>query len=182
MPGNDDESEQGAGRPRHFSGHAIHLLRTAQTNTLTLARMADQKASILLGATFLVFSLSVSRALTGQMPVSLMILATFSFLSSLCAVMAVLPSVSRPAPTRNATNLLFFGHFAWMDEDEWTEDLLDRMATDESVFRTMAHDMYQNGRVLQGKKYKFLALAYKMFVTGLFVTLGVFAFEMFAAA
>lgn len=164
--------------PRRFSNHAIHLMRTAQMSTLKLSQMADQKASILLGATFLVFSLSVSRALSGAMPVSLMILATFSFLSSLCAVMAVLPAVSRPAGAKNSTNLLFFGHFAWLDEEEWTEDLLDSLETDETVFRAMAHDMYQNGRVLQAKKYRFLALAYKMFMTGLFVTLAVFAFEV----
>jgi len=132
----------------------------------------------LLGATFLVFSLSVSRALTGEMPVSLMILASFSFASSLCAVMAVLPKVGRPdGPVKNR-NLIFFGHYTWMDEDEWTEELLARLETDRTVFETMAHDMYQNGQVLAGKKYRFLALAYKVFMTGLFVTLAVFGIEM----
>lgn len=159
-----------------YSPHAIHLMRTAQLNTLQLSQMADQKASILLGATFLVFSLSVSRALTGEMPVSLAILAAFSFLSSLCAVMAVLPSVKRPAGDADP-NLLFFGHFAWRDEAEWTDELLGRLEADETVFRTMAHDIYQNGRVLHGRKYRFLAHAYKVFMTGLFLTLIVFAIE-----
>ena len=171
---------------RAFSLHAIHLMRTAQLNGLTHARMADQKASILLGATFLVFSLSISRALTGQLPIALTVLAAFSFASSLGAVMAVLPNVSRPGRTgkargdgkRSASNLLFFGHFAWRDEEEWTEDLLDALQTDESVFRTMAHDLYQNGQVLQGRKFRFLSLAYRLFITGLVVTLGVFAVEM----
>jgi hypothetical protein len=164
--------------PETYSNHAIHLMRTTQQNTLKLSQMADQKASILLGATFLVFSLSVSRALTGQMPIALGILAGFSFLSSLCAVMAVLPAVSRPKGKLKLTNLLFFGHFAWLDEQEWTDDLLCRMETDEQVFRTIAHDIYQNGQVLQGKKYRVLALAYKVFMTGLFLTLAVFAFEV----
>ncbi len=161
-----------------YSNHAIHLMRTAQINTLKLSQMADQKASILLGATFLVFSLSVSRALTGQMPVSLMILASFSFASSLCAVMAVLPKVGRPDGRAKNRNLLFFGHYTWMDEEEWTEELLARLETDRRVFETIAHDMYQNGQVLAGKKYRFLALAYKVFMTGLFVTLAVFVLEM----
>ena len=161
-----------------YSNHAIHLMRTAQMSTLKLSQMADQKASILLGATFLVFSLSVSRALTGQMPVSLMILASFSFASSLCAVMAVLPKVGRPDGKVQNRNLIFFGHYTWMDEDEWTEELLARLETDRTVFETMAHDMYQNGQVLAGKKYRFLALAYKVFMIGLFETLAVFGFEM----
>lgn len=180
MPESDSATNGEAAAAARFSPHAVHLMRTAQMNTLTLARMADHKASILLGATFVVFSLSVSRALVGQMPVSLMLVATFSFLSSLCAVMAVMPSVARPTGSKNAVNLLFFGHFAWMDEDEWTAELLDRLGSDEEVFRTMAHDMYQNGCVLQRKKYKYLALAYKVFVTGLFVTLTIFAFEILA--
>ena len=177
---NDGESPAAAAPRREatYSNHAIHLMRTAQMSTLKLSQMADQKASILLGATFLVFSLSVSRALTGQMPVSLMILASFSFASSLCAVMAVLPKVGRPDGKTKNRNLLFFGHYTWMDEDEWTEDLLERLETDRTVFETMAHDMYQNGQVLAGKKYRFLALAYKVFMFGLFVTLAVFAVEM----
>ena len=176
--GTVDAAGQMPGNEVTYSNHAIHLMRTAQMSTLKLSQMADQKASILLGATFLVFSLSVSRALTGQMPVSLMILASFSFASSLCAVMAVLPKVGRPMGSENNRNLIFFGHYTWMDEDEWTEKLLERLKTDRTVFETMAHDMYQNGQVLAGKKYRFLALAYKVFMTGLFVTLTVFGFEM----
>lgn len=163
---------------RAFSLNAIHMMRTAQINGLTHARMADQKASILLGATFIVFSLSISRALTGQLPMALTVLAAFSFASSLGAVMAVLPSVSRPRGTDAKSNPLFFGHFAWRDEAEWTTELLCALETDESVFRTMAHDMYQNGQVLQAKKFRYLSLAYRVFVTGLVATLLVFAVEM----
>lgn len=169
---------------RAFSLHAIHLMRTAQMNGVTQARMADQKASILLGATFLVFSLSISRALAGNMPHALSVLAAFSFASSLCAVLAVLPSVSSPDADRpkGKANLLFFGHFASRDEEEWTADLLDALETDESVFRTMAHDLYQNGQVLQAKKFRYLSFAYWLFIAGLVVTLVVFAAEMLRGA
>lgn len=177
--GADKASEENA--ERTFSKQAIHLMRNAQISNLKLSQMADQKASILLGATFLVFSLSVSRALVGQMPVSLMILASFSFASSLCAVMAVLPKVGRPDGKSTNTNHLFFGHFAWMDEEEWQDELLDKLETDESVYRTMAHDMYQNGKVLAGKKYRYLALAYQAFMLGLALTLATFAYEVLSA-
>lgn len=175
-------SQQGRGQ-RVFSAHAIHLMRTAQLNGLTHARMADQKASILLGATFLVFSLSITRALTGDMPAALTVLAGFSFASSLCAVMAVLPSVSRPRSERPAkSNLLFFGDFAAQAEEEWTEELLQALENDESVFRTMAHDLYQNGQVLRDKKFRYLSLAYRLFIAGLLATLLVFGVEMWRGA
>lgn len=176
-PGREDEPVSETGE-RSFSLNAIHMMRTAQLNGLTHARMADQKASILLGATFIVFSLSISRALTGQLPVALTVLAAFSFASSLGAVMAVLPTVSRPKGKDSNSNLLFFGHFAWRDEEEWTQELLQALETDESVFRAMAHDMYQNGQVLQARKFRFLSAAYRVFITGLVVTLLVFAAEM----
>jgi len=96
--------------------------------------------------------------------------------------MAVLPAVNRPKGKMKLTNLLFFGHFAWLDEQEWTDELLCRMETDEQVFRTIAHDIYQNGQVLYRRKYRFLAYAYRLFIAGLCVTLAVFAFEWFKGA
>ncbi|MDZ4308812.1 Pycsar system effector family protein [Allopontixanthobacter sp.] len=163
---------------RVFSENAIHMIRTAQINTLTLSQMADQKASILMGATFLVFSLSISRSLTGDMPASLVLLALFSFLSSVCAVIAVVPSIGKAgADPRSKPNRLFFGHFTAIEEPEWAESLLEDMTRDETVLRTMMHDLYQNGCVLQRRKYRYLALAYRIFIAGLVVTLLVFGIE-----
>lgn len=160
-----------------YSPHAIHLVRTTQQQTLQLSAMADQKASILMGASFLVFSISVSRAFAGHLPVSLAVLAGFAFLSSLCAVLAVLPSVSSSGGPAGA-NRLFFGHFAARDEAEWTAEVLAQLRDDEAVFRAMLHDIYQNGQVLARKKYRFMGYAYRVFVIGLVVTLVSFVAEM----
>jgi len=161
-----------------YSPNAIHTLRTAQQMTLTLSQMADQKASILMGATFVVFSISVSRSLGGQLPWSLAILAVFAFLSSLCAVIAILPSVGGAKPFQGEPNLLFFGHFTGIDEEEWTRRLLQRLTSDETAFRMMMHDLYQNGQVLQRRKYRFLGYAYRMFIAGLVATLAAFVVEL----
>nr|WP_240048874.1 Pycsar system effector family protein [Parerythrobacter lutipelagi] len=165
-------------KPVTYSNHAIHLVRTTQNNTLKLSQMADQKASILMGATFLVFSISVSRSLTGELPWSLAILAVFAFLSSLCAVMAVLPATKRMDIPDDKRNELFFGHFFDEDEEEWKQRVLRQMETDEKTFRAMLRDIYQNGQVLQRKKYKYLGYAYQIFVVGLFVTVVAFGIEM----
>lgn len=175
----------GAISPRVFSENAIHMIRTAQINTLTLSQMADQKASILMGATFLVFSLSISRSLTGEMQNSLVLLAVFSFLSSVCAVIAVVPAIGKPVTAKAnrafKPNRLFFGHFSSIDESVWADSLLDDMMADEAVLRIMMHDLYQNGCVLQRRKYRFLALAYRIFIVGLIVTLLVFGIEFIRA-
>ena len=163
--------------PSGYSNHAIHLVRTAQMNGLRLSQMADQKASILMGATFLVFSISVSRLSAGDVPWSLVLLAVFAFASSLCAVMAVIPAITTPDSLPGKPNNLFFGHFAHRPEDEWTDEVLDDLKADETVFRAMLHDFYQNGLVLQRKKYRYLGMAYKSFIVGLFLTLVSFAIE-----
>jgi Family of unknown function (DUF5706) len=170
--------------PSGYSVQAIHLVRTTQQINLTLSQMADAKASILMGATFLVFTIAVGQATRGSLPWSLAVLALFAFISAMCAVFAVLPSVSSPTSARitdRKPNKLFFGYFVHIDEDEWTDSVLADLRADETVFRAMLHDIYQNGQVLQRKKYKYLAYAYKTFMIGLTLTAITFAFELLLA-
>ena len=179
--GAHDQAKITPGRlaPRDYSINAIHLLRTAQLNNTTLSRMADQKASILMGATFVVFSLTIGRTVAGGLSAPLIVLGIFAFASTLCAVAAVMPSVGALPADPKAVNRLFFGHFAMLDEAEWTESMLDELQTDEGTFRAMLHDIHQHGRTLLNRKYRYLGYAYRAFVAGLIFTLVAFAVERF---
>lgn len=168
-----------AARPAPFSPSAVHMLRTVQGNTLQLAQMADHKASILMGANFVVFSIAVSQTLRGELPWSLGVLGVFAFLSALCGAISVMPSVGRPG-SGGRLNKLFFGHFAELDETGWADDLLAELHADEAVFRLMLRDIYQNGQVLSRRKYRYLGYAYRIFIVGLLTTLAVFAAEVAA--
>ena len=88
-----------------FPPNAVHLVRTNQQITMQLSQMADQKASILMGATFVVFTLAVgqARAGAGAFAMPLTVLATFSFLSALLAISAVLPRVGKAPPATGWT-------------------------------------------------------------------------------
>jgi hypothetical protein len=152
-----------------FSVNAIHLVRTTQQINVTLSQMADQKASILMGATFVVFTIGVGQAARQALSVPLIILIAFSFFSALLAVFAIMPSVT---PTKNGSNnILFFGYFSKMTEAEYTEEVMENLHDDDHIYRTMLRDVYQNGLVLQNKKYKFLGYAYRVFLTGMVLTL-----------
>jgi len=72
---------------------------------------------------------------------------------------------------------MFFGHFSELDEDEWMQSVLDQLENDDQVFRIMLHDIYQNGQVLQRRKYRYLSYAYRIFIAGLFITLAAFVVE-----
>lgn len=160
-----------------FSVQAIHLVRTVSQTNISLSQMADQKASILMAATFVIFTIAVGQASRNGLSLSLLVLASFAFLSAVFAVAAVLPAV-RPSPGQNdRPNLLFFGVFAELSEEEFSERILAALASDEQIFRTMVRDIHQNGRILQFKKYRYLGYAYRTFLLGLTATFVTFVLE-----
>ena len=57
-----------------------------------------------------------------------------------------------------------------MGEDEFAEAVLGELKSDETIYRAMLRDIYQNGQVLQRKKYRFLGYAYRAFLAGLVLT------------
>ena len=148
-----------------FPPNAIHLVRTAQQIHVQLSAMADHKASILMGATFVIFTITIGQARSSAAPIPLLILGAAAFFSAVFAVLAILPATHyrRPGPI----NLLFFGSFTQLTEDEYLDQIVERLHDDEDIYRTMARDIFQNGVVLERKKYRLLGYAYRIFLAGL---------------
>jgi hypothetical protein len=162
---------------RVYTPNAVHLVRTVQQIHVQLSAMADQKASILMGATFVIFTITIGQAKGGQAPLPLLILGAAAFFSAAFAVLAILPATH----TSGAQNLLFFGSFTQIDEADYIERVLDALGSDETVYRTMLHDLYQNGMVLARKKYRLLGYAYRIFLVGLTASFAVFLVEYVGA-
>ncbi|SNS74848.1 hypothetical protein SAMN06295912_11473 [Sphingomonas laterariae] len=166
------------GTKRVPSVNGIHLMRTTQQIHVQLSQMADQKASILMGATFVIFTITIGQSKGAGAPLPLLILGAAAFFSAVLAVLAILPATH----TRKTAwvNLLFFGSFTQLDEDDYVERLVEKAYADEDIFRTMAHDIYQNGRVLERKKYRFLGYAYRVFLLGLTASFIAFLWQSLA--
>ena len=162
-------------QPRSFPPNAVHLVRTTQQINIQLSQMADQKASILMGATFVVFTIAVGQASREGVSIALLVLIAFAFLSAMLAVFAIMPAVRPPRETPR--NVLFFGWFTQMSEADYVNEVLDDLRDDETVYRTMLRDVYQNGMVLQHKKYRYLGYAYRVFLAGLALTVASLAAE-----
>jgi hypothetical protein len=160
-------------KPKRYAPDAIHLIRTTQQIQVQLSAMADAKASILMGATFVVFTITLNQTSKGYVAPEMLVLASFALASAALAVMAVLPAY-KPKPGA-PLNLLFFGSFTQLEQDDYIDKLVEHMADEEDVYRTMARDIYQNGAVLARKKYRFLSLAYRTFLAGLALTVLTFA-------
>ena len=150
-----------------FHPDSVHLLRTTMQAQYQLSQMADQKANMVLGASFVIFTVSISLGNTGARPLPLMILGAAAFAAACLAVLAVLPSVKVPPRPDGPANILFFGSFTQLPEDEYVARLLDIVGDTRTVYEAFAHDIYQNGTVLAHKKYKLIGYAYRVMVVGL---------------
>lgn len=177
MDGSSPQQNEKRPEPAPLSQQGVHLIRTAQVNTLALSQMADGKANILIGATFVVFSLVVTKVLGDEIQWSVICLAVTAFASTICAVLAITPPTRAKAVPQDQFNPLFFSHFSLESEQEWTENMLARLRDDEQIYRAMLRDLYQDGLVLHRRKYRYLAMAYRIFLGGLGLTLAIFLIE-----
>jgi hypothetical protein len=164
---------------RAFPANAIHLVRTTQQIHVQLSAMADHKASILMGATFVIFTITIGQARSASAPLPLLILGASAFFSAVFAVLAILPATHYKRG--GAINLLFFGSFTQLSEEEYLDRMVERLTADEDIFRTMARDIYQNGLVLERKKYRLLGYAYRIFLLGLTASFGAFILQYLPA-
>lgn len=159
--------------------NAIHLLRTAVQTNMQLSQMADQKANMLIGASMVIFTLSVAQLRSGRLMMPVAVLAVGVFLAATCAILAVLPSVGQPrGSVEESDNLLFFGIFTSLSEADFSERMMRLVADDEALCRAMLRDMYQNGQVLQRRKYRYLGYAYRIFLTGAVASFIVLAVDL----
>jgi hypothetical protein len=152
---------------RVFVPDGMHLLRTVQQIQYQLSQMADQKASILLGITFVIFTIAIGQARAGGPTLPVMILGGAAFVAAFLTIMAVLPSIKAGPRVDGPRNVLFFSAFTQLPEEEFVSHMLDIVTDTQTIYEAFAHDIYQNGRVLAGKKYKLLGYAYRVLLTGL---------------
>lgn len=176
--GESDLADEQTSESRVYPANAVHLLRTTQLSQMQLSAMADTKASILMGATFVIFTIAIGQARGGAAPLPLLILGGAAFFSAIFAVLAVLPKTGRPKEG-GESNLLFFGAFTRMEEEEFIDAVTRRVQTEDGIYRTMARDIYQNGTVLHRKKYRMLGFAYQIFLLGLVASCAAYVIEHF---
>ncbi len=155
-----------------FPAASVTLLRTMQQHHMQLSQMADQKAGMLMTATALVFSLTVGQAARTGLSLPFLMLGLTAFVTALLALVTVLPSTR--LIRGEGANILFFGHFVTMSEDEFRGRMLSLIRDEKAMNETILREVYQLGLVLHRKKYRYLATAYRVFLAGLLGTFVLF--------
>jgi len=152
---------------------AVKLLRTVQQHHAHLNALADQKANTMVGACFVVLAILIGQMKVAGISLPWVIMSGTTLLAALCSVLAVMPRGvnERINPEAFNFNLLFFGHFSNLTADEFRSRMERLITTDNAIHRAMIMDIYWMGKLLHGKKYRYLTLSYRIFLGGLVLTL-----------
>ena len=154
------------------------MFRTTSRNHLELSSMADSKSHILISVSSIIISVILSfliarLAYYPQYIIPTIILVVACLATVTFAILSTRPSVSKGQFTeediRNKkTNLLFFGNFHRMQLEDYQWGMNQMIKDKEYLYDTMTMDIYYLGVVL-AKKYKYLRIAYTIFMWGLII-------------
>ena len=163
------------------------MFRTTSNNHIELSGMADNKAHIMITVNSIILSVFLSYGLS-RLPhhpeyyIAAGLLVFTSLVAITLSILATRPSISSGRFTeediRNKkTNLLFFGNFHKMQLTDYQWGMHQMVKDREYLYNTMMMDIYYLGVVL-AKKYRYLRIAYTIFMIGLI--LAVIAFGVAA--
>ncbi|QIK95304.1 hypothetical protein G7076_01320 [Sphingomonas sp. HDW15A] len=170
----DERRLLGIGHPDYEFPKEVHnLLMAANQTNMTLSEMADSKASILLGASFVVFSLSIGSIAEGKINFPMLVLTLFSFIATIFGVLTVRPNrmvkARVPIPGKKV-NILFFGSYIDCPREEYVDEVMRVLSSEEETYRRLARDLWDHGHVLRDNKYRWLYWSFTFFLYGMVVT------------
>jgi predicted metal-dependent HD superfamily phosphohydrolase len=155
----------------------------AQSHT-GLSQMADSKANILISVNAIILSIMIGSLFDKldtntflKIPVT--IIAVVCVASIVFGILATRPNVTSGTFTRDdiaakKTNLLFFGNFHNMSLEDYNWGMNEMLVDKYYMNNSMIKDNYFLGVVL-AKKYRYLRIAYNIFMYGLIIAVVAFA-------
>jgi HD superfamily phosphodiesterase len=160
------------------------MFRTTSSNHFELSSLADSKANIMISVNTIIISV-VLTVLIARLPfypqyiIPTTILLVVCLVSVIFAILSTRPSINHGTFTeediRNKkTNLLFFGNFHKMKLTEYQWAMNEMLRDKEYLYNSMIKDIYFLGVVL-AKKYRYLRIAYTIFMWGLITAVLAFA-------
>lgn len=166
------------------------MFRVVPKNHLDLSALADQKASILISTSSIILSIIFGLLVT-KIDTHPFILLPTAILTLVClttmvyAILATRPNVTTGTFTRDdvmnrKANLLFFGNFHNSSLEDFDWGMREMMKDADYLYGSMVRDLYFLGKVL-GVKYRYLRIAYTIFMWGLIASVVAFAIAIITA-
>jgi len=159
------------------------LFRSAYRVQMDLTGLADNKANMMISINGIIISIIIA-AVAPKLDSNpwLLIPATIFLCGTLVSIVyAILAARPRVTSTHisledlehSRGNILFFGDFSHLSQEEFTEGMTSLLEDKTLVYETMIHNLYGLGSVLR-KKFGLLSAAYTAFMAALI--LGVTSF------
>jgi hypothetical protein len=170
------------------------LFRSAYRVQMDLTGLADNKANMMISINGIIISIIIA-AVAPKLDANIwLLLPTTVFLlgtlvSIIYAILAARPRVQTKHITlrdleHSGGNILFFGDFANLTEEEFTDGMINLIHEKNVVYETMIRNLYGLGSVLR-KKFALLKVAYTSFmlalILGVLSYIGVFVWILQAA-
>ena len=164
----------------------FRIVAQSQNN---LSQMADAKSNILISVNAIILSIMIGSLFENllsdpylQLP--FMTLVVVCVVSMIFAILATRPNVTSGTFTKDdiaakKTNLLFFGNFHKMGLPDYDWAMTELLADKNYLYSSMIKDTYFLGIVL-AKKYKYLRIAYNIFMYGLIAAMIAFTVAFLA--
>jgi hypothetical protein len=154
--------------------HNAAYFRIAYDTHLSLSKIADHKAHLMLGINTLVLSFVITKKHMGvlaKMPDMLLPDILIVLLSLSCIVLAILatrPSIAPSISKKGSMNWLFFGDFTQVSPQSFDRAIRNFMRDPEARQEAFSRDLYWLG-VSLSRKYWYLSQCYTVFYTGLLI-------------
>lgn len=152
------------------------MFRTSYRTHLDLSGLADNKANIMISINGIIMSILLASIYPRIMENRWLLLPTTVLLLGCMISMVYAVLSARPRVTRNPVtldevrsgkaNILFFGNFVNLNEDEYVEGMKELIQDPDRAYGTMSRDIYGLGLVLE-RKYRLLRASYTVFMFGL---------------
>ena len=155
------------------------VFRIMAQNQNNLSGMADSKANILISVNSIILSIvigtiSTKLAANPEMKIPVGVLVTVCVSAIIFSILATRPNTNHGKFTEDdirskKTNLLFFGNFFKMGLQDYDWAMQEMLGDRDYLYSSIVKDNYFLGVVL-AKKYRYLRIAYNIFMYGLILT------------
>lgn len=183
-PGLTPEQAAAAKKAKESERGISTVFRIVSQTQNNLSQMADSKANILISVNAIILSIVISTLFielqtNSNLQIPVIILVTVCVVVIVFAILATRPNINHGTFTQEdihnkRTNLLFFGNFYKMTLPDYDWAMNEMMADRDYLYSSVVKDNYFLGVVL-AKKYKFLRIAYNIFMYGLIISMLAFA-------
>ncbi len=156
------------------------VFRIMANNHMALSQMADSKANILISVNAIILSILIGNLIDKlqtdpNLQIPLALIAVVCVASIVFGILATRPNVSSGKFSHEdiaskRTNLLFFGNFHNASLQDYSWGMTEMLGDKNYMNSSMIKDNYFLGVVL-AKKYKYLRIAYNIFMYGLILSI-----------